>query len=259
MNAHTNSTPTPLVYNGEIIHQRDEMLSLTDMWKAAGEPNERRPSEWLRSADAVRFIEFLAEASNMGNSHITKTTRGAAGGTFGHWQIGLAYAKYLSPEFHMWCNTVVRERMEGRHQRVGFDLTDEMRQVFGGIVKGIVHKELAAVVPTAVETALLADPRRAALDLVSVRQMLDGAKALQKKRNSLNRRVGRALSGAAAVIAAAGEAFPARKCPHTGVWLYKRDFADSFMRARGNAWVSDHNAAVTGQGVIPFPTRLDNI
>ena len=31
-----------------------------------------------------------------------------------HWQIGIAYAKYLSPEFHVWCNTVVRDRMEGK-------------------------------------------------------------------------------------------------------------------------------------------------
>ncbi len=33
--------------------------------------------------------------------------------TWAHWQIGLAYAKYLSPAFHAWCNEVVRGHMEG--------------------------------------------------------------------------------------------------------------------------------------------------
>jgi hypothetical protein len=43
-----------------------------------------------------------------------ETEPGRNGGTWAHWQIALAYAKYLSPEFHMWCNTVVRAHMEGR-------------------------------------------------------------------------------------------------------------------------------------------------
>lgn len=68
----------------------------------------------MRSADAQRFVEFLAETHNMGNSHVIVVKRGKGGGTFGHWQVGLAYAKYLSPEFHMWCNTVVCERMQGK-------------------------------------------------------------------------------------------------------------------------------------------------
>ncbi|TCK28983.1 KilA domain-containing protein [Ancylobacter aquaticus] len=84
------------------------MLSLTDMWKAAGEPETKRPAEWLRQDSTKDFIEIVM-VSNVGQNHIS-TRRGNNGGTFAHWQIGLAYAKYLSPEFHMWCNEVVRER-----------------------------------------------------------------------------------------------------------------------------------------------------
>lgn len=50
---------------------------------------------------------------------IYSATKGKGGATFAHWQIGLAYAKYLSPEFHMWCNEVVRERMEAGSTRAG--------------------------------------------------------------------------------------------------------------------------------------------
>ncbi|NFV80030.1 KilA-N domain-containing protein [Magnetospirillum aberrantis] len=110
-----------LIYNGTAIRDRGEMLNLTDMWKAAGADPSRQPAEWLRSADAERFIEFLAESLNMGNSQdgenqgLTKVTRGGNDPrTEAHWQIGMAYAKYLSPEFHMWCNSVVRAHMEGQ-------------------------------------------------------------------------------------------------------------------------------------------------
>jgi hypothetical protein len=41
-----------------------------------------------------------------------KITRGRFGGTFAHWQIALAYAKYLSPEFHIHCNNIIRRFVE---------------------------------------------------------------------------------------------------------------------------------------------------
>jgi hypothetical protein len=56
----------------------------------------------------------VAVSQNLSEAQVIAAKRGKGGGTFAHWQIGLAYAKYLSPEFHMWCNEVVRERMEAR-------------------------------------------------------------------------------------------------------------------------------------------------
>ena len=91
-----------------IIRAREQMLCLTDMWRASAAAGEkpdpsRRPADWLRSGEAQHFIEFLADALNVGNSHheIVHTERGgAAPATWAHWQIGMAYAKYLSPAFH---------------------------------------------------------------------------------------------------------------------------------------------------------------
>lgn len=114
MNAHTGNTIS-LSFNGNPIAAKDEMISLTDMWKAAGSDFARQPSNWLSSADARRFIDAL-DMLVPGNSGVQSKRggRGVGGSTMANWQIALAYAKYLSPEFHMWCNTVVRERMEGR-------------------------------------------------------------------------------------------------------------------------------------------------
>lgn len=133
-----------LSFNGAMIRDRNEMLSLTDMWRAHGSDPARQPANWLVSADARHFIEVL----NPGNSGVM-TKRGKGGGTFAHWQIGLAYAKYLSPEFHMWCNTVVRERMEHKPAApmAMNEMSAEFRKILGGIVKSVVHAELSSVVP----------------------------------------------------------------------------------------------------------------
>jgi hypothetical protein len=142
------TTLAPLTYNGEIIHQRDEMLSLTDMWKAAGRPTDRGPSDWLRTGDGERFVDFLSGTLNIpepGNNRfgLIKVAKGGStrGSTLAHWQIGLAYAKYLSPEFHMWCNTVVRERMVGKTHdtHLPADVMEMFRRT-DGIVRMLSHK-----------------------------------------------------------------------------------------------------------------------
>jgi hypothetical protein len=245
-----------LVYNGLSIRDRDEMLSLTDMWKAAGSDPSKRPSEWLRQPSTQAFAECVAGTIEVGNTHI-KTMKGSGAGagrgggtTFAHWQIGLAYAKYLSPQFHMWCNEVVRERMEGKAGR--FDGAAIMRRIEGvyiALSERITEFEKAvpALVNKHVEAALTSDPRRAVAEYVSVRQLLDEASVPSKRRNSINRRLGTQLRDTAL---ANEEPSAVRRCPHTGVWLFQRDFATRFMRTRGTAMVRDHMARVLGQGVL---------
>lgn len=108
-------TGNVLSYRGAMISDRGETLSLTDMWKAAGAPANQDPAQWSRSAAAEAFIE--AVSVNMGISHnkLVETKAGRSGGTWAHWQVAFAYAKYLSPDFHMWCNEVVRAHMVGKH------------------------------------------------------------------------------------------------------------------------------------------------
>lgn len=102
-----------LVYNGTEIRDKGDMLSLTDMWKASGGPSGRAPSDWSDLASTKEFVSAVEASFNAGKPGII-TKKGRGGGSMAHWQIGLAYAKYLSPEFHMWCNTVVRAHMEGK-------------------------------------------------------------------------------------------------------------------------------------------------
>lgn len=137
-----NIIPAALVYSGFPIRDRGEMLSLTDMWRASGSDDSKRPYEWSRKEGAA-FIEAVALAHNTPVERIYSAARGKGGATFAHWQIGIAYAKYLSHDFHMWCNTIVRQHMEGGSRPAAVsDLSAEVRAVIGGIVKGVVHREI---------------------------------------------------------------------------------------------------------------------
>lgn len=114
-----------LSYQGRPIRLRGTMLNLTDMWRAAGCPEYRRPIHWLTLEETTRFRAHAemhwAELDEPAGQNIIQddiirldpdgfvaTLRGRNGGTWAHWQLALAYARYLSPEFHLWCNTVVR-------------------------------------------------------------------------------------------------------------------------------------------------------
>lgn len=130
-----------LVFNGVEIHDRNENLNLTDMWRASGSPSGRAPADWLALTSAKEFVACIEASYNAGISGIT-TKKGNGGGTYAHWQIALAYAKYLSPEFHMQCNIIIRERMEGVRQggaHLPLEVLEEIRRT-DGISRMLAHK-----------------------------------------------------------------------------------------------------------------------
>lgn len=106
-----------LLVKGKPVGARDDDLNLTDMWRAADSPSGRAPSDWLALVTTKEFVSYIEVTLNAGKSGIETKKGGSGSGrgaTWGHWQIGLAYAKYLSPAFHAACNDIVRSYMEGR-------------------------------------------------------------------------------------------------------------------------------------------------
>ena len=78
------------------------------VYYTAGGKKHRDPRQWKRK-EGSQFVESLTKKLNVPVGNILKTVKGRYGGTYAHWQIALAYAKYLSPEFHIWCNEVVKD------------------------------------------------------------------------------------------------------------------------------------------------------
>lgn len=89
------------IYSGvDVTCDDDKLVSLGEMWKAAGSPANKDPRQCARLPQAASFIENVARSLNVGESHIWKSRRGKhLSGTWAHWQIALAYAKHLSHGF----------------------------------------------------------------------------------------------------------------------------------------------------------------
>lgn len=245
-----NMQVASLVYNGEVIRDRGDMLSLTDMWKSAGEPENKNPAQWTRSAAAVEFIEHVELI--VGKSHNNLVEGRKRAGTWAHWQIALAYAKYLSPEFHMWCNQVVRDRMEGKvPTAIPADVLEMLRRT-DGIAKMLAHKvtEIEKAIPTMVnqvmEAKIAADPRVAVVSFVSVKQIIEGEwKVPPKGRRSIQRKVFLRLS--AHCLANGIKAF---KCAHSGTWLFPPHEACAFVRDKCAGIIQEHLSCMKGQGAL---------
>jgi hypothetical protein len=258
-----NSGDNNLIYSGIAIGCRDEMLSLTDMWRAAGSDPARQPAEWQRSADALRFVEFLTETFNLGNSQIElfKAQRGGhKPGTYAHWQIGLAYAKYLSPEFHMWCNTVVRERMEQRAPLVPVIFNEDSRRAVGGIVRSVLGKTLderLSPLEATLENAVALvrgliierDPRVGALEYRPMLEVLLENKVEPKRRRQLSQRCSTRCRRWL-LRQNRGEAI--RLSAETGRHLFQVDALREWMDVEGRVLIGAHKDAVAGQAVMRF-------
>lgn len=129
-----------LYFKSQSIREDGEFLCLTDMWRAAGAVDSKQPAEWLRSAGAQTFIEALPGILGISQDDILRTVRGGTSpGTWAHWQVGMAYAKYLSPEFHAWCNEVVRAVMQGRATVQHQDVAALIREAFAQLVPALMQ------------------------------------------------------------------------------------------------------------------------
>ena len=95
-----------------IATDKDDRVSLTDLWKAAGSNDDKRPNDWLALDQTKAFIEGVCSVLNTVQNGIISTKRGKSGGSFAHKQIALAYAKYLDPKLHVAVNEVFFQRIE---------------------------------------------------------------------------------------------------------------------------------------------------
>ncbi|WP_339381856.1 KilA-N domain-containing protein [Dendronalium phyllosphericum] len=124
-----------LHYEGYLVHRRasDGLVSLTDMWKAAGQPANKSPRDWKRLDKTQELLENLAFGTGISPVRV-KTQRsklskaryitseilgiletvkhGRHPATYGTPELAIDYAQILSAKFHQWTLTVLKERIE---------------------------------------------------------------------------------------------------------------------------------------------------
>lgn len=98
-------------YNGNpITFQVGEatMVNATEMAKPFG----KRPVDWLRLLNTQEFIKKLAEVRKSHNGFVVTVKGGndrTAQGTWLHEDVALEFARWLSPQFAIWCNDRIKE------------------------------------------------------------------------------------------------------------------------------------------------------
>ena len=78
-------------------------------------------AHWTDPEGEVRQNIIQDDIIRLDPDGFVATTRGRHGGTWAHWQLALSYARYLSPAFHLWCNTVVRAALAWHGDRPAAD------------------------------------------------------------------------------------------------------------------------------------------
>ena len=94
------------------VRQENGLVSLTDLWKQAGSPKNKRPIDWQKMDSTRELIDVLQVTFSSGLKPLLKTIRGRGAGTYAHKSIALSYAKYLDPKLHALVNEVFFERVE---------------------------------------------------------------------------------------------------------------------------------------------------
>ena len=131
------SFPTQAVeYNGQTIHIAEEM-NLTEMHKASGRNSNASPYQWSRREGA----EFVKKMTLNGAHRpiMIRSQRGRNGGTFAHWQIGMEYARYLSPELAAVCNQIVKDFVDAKPE-IAQSVTARTTQK--GVARGFVRNQV---------------------------------------------------------------------------------------------------------------------
>ena len=105
---------TPDAVFAGVALKRDDAgrLSLTDLWKAAGSDAQQAPAKWQETEAARAFIKAAGRILNIAKNDIIAASRGRNGGTYGHLQVALEYAQYLSADLAVAVNATFIERAE---------------------------------------------------------------------------------------------------------------------------------------------------
>jgi phage antirepressor YoqD-like protein len=115
----TNTNITPFQYgNSKITFKQNNgvvMINATEMAKPFG----KRPNDWLHLPSTRSFLETLRNTrfSGITENQLITTSRGGpatknvAPGTWMHEDVALEFARWLSPQFAIWCNDKIKELM----------------------------------------------------------------------------------------------------------------------------------------------------
>lgn len=98
----------PFTYEGQAVRfNADGWINATEAATRFG----KLPHEWLRLPETVAYLEALAKCGKI--PQLVRTQRGRNGGTWLHPKLAVAFARWLSVDFAVWCDEQVDALLRG--------------------------------------------------------------------------------------------------------------------------------------------------
>ena len=95
-------------YKGQVISRRDDgFINLTEMCQANG----KRLDNWLRLKQTQDYISVLRQS--LTSEVLESEVGGSNPGTWGHPSLAINLARWISPEFAVWCDGHIFNLMSG--------------------------------------------------------------------------------------------------------------------------------------------------
>ena len=102
----------PFEYQGQTVQfNTDGWINATEVASRFG----KEPHEWLRLPETVTYLEAMAKSGKIPD--LVKTRRGRNGGTWLHPKLAVAFARWLSPDFAVWCDEQIDNLIRGGGQQ----------------------------------------------------------------------------------------------------------------------------------------------
>ena len=112
---HTMDNSKTFIYEGSpVTFQIGEatMVNATEMAKPFG----KRPGKWLELPSTQEFLATLSEVRKSDITQLVTTAKGNSSlfeqGTWFHEDVALEFARWLSPQFAIWCNDRIKELLK---------------------------------------------------------------------------------------------------------------------------------------------------
>lgn len=96
----------------DIFFMEDGWFNATEVVAVFG----KRPIDWLRISETIQYVETLCKFHKVSEAHFVKTRRGTKSpGTWFHPKLAVVFARWLSPEFAVWCDMQIDSILRGDH------------------------------------------------------------------------------------------------------------------------------------------------
>ena len=108
-----NAIITRTYENHTICYNSDGWFNATEAAAKFG----KKPAEWMRLPETVRYLEAMMEMAEVGKSHFVNTKRGGAhggGGTWLHPKLAVRFAQWIDVKFAIWCDEQIDSIIRGK-------------------------------------------------------------------------------------------------------------------------------------------------